>query len=385
MTALRSAPTGSAAGDPYRPYRLVGTLLAVLVLCLAGLEQARNALYPVDRDFVSFWGAGRLALWGVPEGAYDREMLHALQAQAVTFETKAELPFAYPPAFLLLLLPFAAMPFAIGMAAWTLATTGGWLAVVRRMFPKSGWLALGFPPIFANAAIGQNGCLTASAFAGGLILLPRWPFLAGLVLGCLVLKPQLALLLPIALLAGWQWRAMAGAAASALALLLLGPLLFGTDATRGWIDQMPLYAEIARNGLVGWPKLASVYATAREMGVAASPALAIHAAVALLAAYAVWRVWRSDAVPGLKASILIAASLLASPYLFLYDQIILAVPLLWLAERWCPAGIVGALWLAPVAAIALAALGSIPINLGAIVPMMLVAVLWQRFKGRPAQ
>ena len=137
---------GTALGDPYGAYRTVGAAVVLLILGLIAVEWVRNVLHPSDRDFVSFWGAAKLTLSGSPARAYDNHALHALQAQFVTFRG-GEMPFAYPPAFLLLLLPFAAMPFAVGMILWSLATLGVWLTVIRRMFPRAGWLALGFPPL----------------------------------------------------------------------------------------------------------------------------------------------------------------------------------------------------------------------------------------------
>ena len=59
---------------------------------------------------------------------------------------------------------------------------------------------------------GHNGFLTALLLGGGLMLLDERPFVAGLLLGCLIYKPQFALVLPPLLLAGWNWRAIAGAA-----------------------------------------------------------------------------------------------------------------------------------------------------------------------------
>ena len=126
------------------------------------------------------------------------------------------------------------------------------------------------------------------------------------MLGCLILKPQMALLLPVAVLAARQWRAIFGAALSSTGLLLLGVAIFGLAATRAWIDQMPLYVSIARDGLVGWNKLASVYAAARQAGLDAGLAMTLHAVVAAAAAAAVWKIWRSDAEPTCKAAVLIA-------------------------------------------------------------------------------
>jgi arabinofuranan 3-O-arabinosyltransferase len=138
-----------------------------------------------------------------------------------------------------------------------------------------------------------------------------------------------------------------------------------------------LYADIARNGLVGWPKLVSVYAAARQAEISAGPAFVLHGGVALLACWAVWQVWRSDAEPHAKASVLIAATMLASPYLFFYDTVVLTVPLLFLAERRAPIPIVSMLWLAPIASIAMI---PGPINVGPLLPIALLILLWRRFR-----
>ena len=68
--------------------------------------------------------------------------------------------------------------------------------------PDTLWLALALPPVLVNAITGQAGFLTAALFVGGMALLPKRPFAGGLLLGLLVVKPQLGLVLPFALLAG---------------------------------------------------------------------------------------------------------------------------------------------------------------------------------------
>jgi hypothetical protein len=65
-----------------------------------------------------------------------------------------------------------------------------------------------------NAVGGQNSTWTAALFGGGLSLLERRPLLAGRLLGLLIYKPQLGLLIQVALLAGRHWRASKGVAVS---------------------------------------------------------------------------------------------------------------------------------------------------------------------------
>jgi glycosyl transferase family 87 len=285
------------------------------------------------------------------------------------------LPFPYPPAFLLLVIPFGLLPFAVGMAAWSAATFPLYFLAVKRMFPDSGWLPAAFPPVFVAAVIGQNSFVMAALLVGGLVLLQKRPFVAGLVLGCLILKPQMALLLPVAMLAARKWRTIFGAALSSTGILVLGVMVFGLAATRAWIDQMPLYVDIARNWLVGWQKLASVYAAARQAGLDAGVAMTIHGVIAAAAAAAVWKIWWSDADHGCKAAALIAGTMLVSPYLFLYDAVALVVPFLWLAKQKADPALLAMAWCLPIVTVAQITVMAGPVNLNPLTPIVLLVLI----------
>ena len=368
------------ADAPYAPYRFVGHACALIVLAAVAWEFIANVRHPSDRDFLSFWAAAKMALAGTPWLAYDNGALHALQSAVATFSIAGgEMPFPYPPAYLLLVLPFGLLSFPAGLIAWSLTTMAFYLFAGRRLFPDSGWLALAFPAVFANAAIGQNAFVTAGIFMLGLALLKRRPLAAGLVLGCLAIKPQLALLLPVALLAGRQWQAIAGAATSAAGILIGGLLLFGVASTEAWLHQLPLYAQIGRDGLVGWHKLVSVYAAARQAGLDTGAALIVHGLVVLVAAGVVWPVWRCDGDVRAKAAILAAATPLASPYVFHYDGLILVPAFLWLARQTISPAIVLALWCIPLLMIS-QLLAAQPLNLGPVAPLALMALLLQRWR-----
>jgi hypothetical protein len=371
---------GSAAVDPYRTYRLVGNAFAAIIVAALVAEFIWNFRHPTSRDFLSFWGAAQLALAGHPEAAYDRAALHAVQSAVATF-TRGEMPFPYPPAYLLLVIPFGLLPFAAGMIAWSLGTLAFYVSAARRLFPRSGWLAAAFPAVFANAAIGQNAFVTAGIFMVGLTLLESSPLAAGAVLGCLIIKPQLALLLPVAMIAGRQWKAIAGAAMSSTGILILGFVVFGQAATAAWLHQLPLYAAIARDGLVGWSKLGSVYAAARLAGLASGPAILLHALVLVVAAAAVWRIWRSACDYGAKVAILSAATLLASPYVFFYDGVMLVPAFLWLARENTRPAILLALWCLPLLMLAeIAAFDGAGVNLNPVVPIALGALVYARWR-----
>jgi hypothetical protein len=298
--------------------------MAVLVILVAIAEFFWNASNPTDRDFISFWGAAQLALSGDPAAAYDQARLHEVQSAVVTFVNGDGMPFPYPPAFLLLVAPFGLLPFAVSLAVWSAATFAVFFVLIRRMFPQSGWLAAAFPPVFINAAIGQNAFVTAALFVGGMLLLQRRPFAAGLLLGCLVIKPQLGLLLPVAFSPRGSGEPLRRGN------LLPRPSGRGGRRLRrrcneAWLAQMPLYVNIGRDGLVGWHKMASVYAALRQAGAGLELAFGSTCWSLPRAAILVWRVWRSDADVTAKAGILAAATLLASPYVFPYDAVLLVV------------------------------------------------------------
>ncbi len=276
-------------------------------------------------DYYSFWNSSRLLLAGRVD------LVYALQPSALG----PLMPLAYPPAFLLFIWPAALVPFAPAFIAWVLATGAAYVAASRA--PK--WVALGNPSAAMNGMVGQNGFLTGAIMLAGLHLLARRPALGGAILGLMVIKPQLGLLLPVAVVAGRLWAAIPAAIGSAAALLAAAFLVFGADAWRGFLEVVPHYQALLAGGRWPWDRLASIFAFARWFGAGEPLAWALHIGVALAAAGLAWQSWRKDWES--KIPILAAGSLLVSPYLFTYDAVLLVAPLAWLAARrpWWALGI----------------------------------------------
>lgn len=306
-----------------------------------------NARHPYLMDFLSYWAAAILALGGHAANAYDVALHHAVQERIFPFDSR--MPFAYPPPYLLLILPIGLLPYWISAAAWIGVTLSAYVAIVRRVMPEFVSVAIAFPPVAICGVIGQNGFLTATLFIGGISALGKRPLLAGLILGCLVIKPQLGLLLPLAFLAGREGKAFAGAALSVATLILLSILAFGLGPWRGFFEMAALSGSVATQGLAGWHKMASVFASLRLAGVAAPLAWAVHAAVAALGSVLVWNVWRQTRDPLTRAAILAPATVLISPYLYVYDQVMLVVSFYWLARIGASRGLLIALFLLPLA------------------------------------
>ena len=278
---------------------------------------------PKPVDFLSFWAAGRMVAEGAGAQIYDIEAHRAVERSV---SAVGILPFPYPPPFALMLAPFGLLPFGLAFAAWV-ALTGGFYVWAARPWMQDR-IALAQPSVLVNGFIGQNAFLTSGFFLAGLHLLRTRPTMAGAVLGLLVIKPQLAVMLPVAMIAGRHWQAIAGGALSAFVVLLVGLVTLGGKFYTAFFEMLSTYTGFVTQSRWPWRELASVYALLRYFGVAAGIAMSIHVAVAAVAALMVWHSWRQDR-PG-KEAVLAAATLLGTPYLLTYDGVLLGLPVAWL-------------------------------------------------------
>jgi len=159
----------------------------------------------------------------------------------------------------------------------------------------------------------------------------RRPWLAGCFLGLLTYKPHLGLLFPIVLIAAGRWRVFAAAAATATALSLASLAAFGPDAWYAFVHALAAGSQSTLSqGSTGWGKLQTTYGFVRWLGGSEVLAWSVHGLVVVTCAIALCVLWRSRIPFVLKAAALATGALLATPYLFLYDLIAVAVPMAFL-------------------------------------------------------
>jgi arabinofuranan 3-O-arabinosyltransferase len=204
-----------------------------------------------------------------------------------------------------------------------------YLAVMRAIVGRSFGLLLAaaFPVVFTNTLVGQNGFLTASLIGGTLVLMPRWPVLSGICLGLLSYKPQYGLLFPLVLIAAAQWRVFFTAGVVAVLMAMLSWLAFGTESWQAFFHWMPMFNKaFLVEGRAPWGKMQSIFALTRYFGGPESFAWMLQWIMSATVAVALALLWRSRKVQyPLKAAALVAGTLLVTPYLFLYDEMVLAV------------------------------------------------------------
>jgi len=241
-------------------------------------------------------------------------------------------PFLYPPHYLLLLLPFGAMPPAIGVTAFLLVSFALMAAALTLVSEKRDerllyiLSALLSPAAAIAVWLGQNTFLTAALLVGGFALTKRRPILAGILLGVLTYKPQFWLMVPIALIAARQWKTLAAALGSAALLALTSLVVLGPGPWQDWLSLMTAPSALFEH----WQTLArlngqSLYACATLLGASPLFANALQLAGAALAGAAVWRCFRGPFPADLGIAVLLAATVFAAPHIIDYDALLLCI------------------------------------------------------------
>ena len=298
------------------------TLIALIALADGGtivFELTTQGERWVNRMFL-FWGWSRfLHQIAPPALIYDPHALYRFELGLPGARPK-DLPFAYPPPSLLLIWPLGLMRPVVALLAWSAAGFGAYgLACWRG---RGGWrvalLAAIAPSTLVALYYAQNSLLVAALLIGGCRLLGRRPALGGVLFGLMIVKPQFALLLPVALIAARQWRAIFAAGATVTLMCAASVAAFGLACwTRLPAALAGLAAVVAHHRLLD--HLApTITGGMRVLGVGADGTRAAQVAAMLAAAGAVWFAWRRGP-SALAVAALMVGGFLATPYAFLYD------------------------------------------------------------------
>lgn len=279
-------------------------------------------------DFTVYWSAARLAEQGSPEDVYDVRELWAEERRLVS--NSEAFPWHYPPQFLLMLRPFAQLPYWAALATWTIL---GLVALTWAVHATGarGWAtpAVSLLGVGVNVAFGQNGMFTGAILGGGFALLESRPGVAGAILGLLTYKPHFAPIVFIVLLASRRWTALAGAVVSAGCLAGLSLGVFGLDTWHAYVDDLRVAADVLYEP-GAWEKMPSLTAMLMLFDVPRPATQLAQALWSLAVVAAVVHVWRSgQAVPARNAAA-VAGVFAASPYVFVYDLAALAPAYGWL-------------------------------------------------------
>jgi hypothetical protein len=338
LGGLRSTPAALTGWlrTRLRPIAIVWSL-AALALYLADLSRqlqvglTDGVSRPFGDDYVNYWSAAVLAWSGQAARVYDLAGFHEFQASVVG-PTLQGYYYSYPPVLLLLTAPLALLPYVPGLFAWLGASWFAFYRTLRLATPKHALLlALACPAMLVNAVAGQNGAWTAALVGGGLALVDRRPMLAGGLFGLLIYKPHLGLMLPLALIAGRRWKALAAAAVVAGALVVLSAGIFGSDVWKEYLHNTEMFRRSTLEGGEGvWHRMVSVFVFARRLGFDVFDAYALQAAAGICGALLVIVAWYRDLDSSVRNSVVVVATLVAVPYIQDYDLVVCTFVAAWI-------------------------------------------------------
>jgi Glycosyltransferase family 87 len=241
----------------------------------------------------------------------------------------------YSPITMLLCWPLASLSYVHGFFAWiglglalciwSLSWLTGWELAV--------FASIGTPAAFINILLGQTGYYTAALLAWGLMLVVRRPLPAGILLAMLCCKPQLGILVAVALAAGGHWRVLAVTAATLIGLAAASAIVLGPHTWIDFFNRLVPQRHFMESRVPAWSWMPTVFAMMRLLGTGLPGAYLIQGVSAISAALSVAALWRGQCPHGLKCAGLVIATFLATPYAWDYDAVVLMFSAAWLANE----------------------------------------------------
>ena len=237
---------------------------------------------------------------------------------------------SYPPDYLLAVLPFGLLPPAVAVLSFDLLSLLILLVALRACGFDARFTAavLLSPAALANLYDNTNGALFAALLIAGLFLAEKRPYVAGVLIGLVTMKPQLGVLIPVFWLARGNWRGILAAALTSVSLVIASASAFGwTSWTMFATRVMPFMSRVLVQ-LTAKPHhgpramIMSVFSLAQQLGLGFHVATALQATttIAALALAAVLGRTRAAPVPCIIAALLLLTTL-ATPYIWYYDMI----------------------------------------------------------------
>jgi hypothetical protein len=273
-------------------------------------------------DLTFYYAAAQVGLSHGWQSIYDlRLQQEALDALGSRIQIAELARFISPPPVAWLAVPLTLLPFRAAYFVWSALLLGalGWTWYLAA--PGAGRVrlihlaaAIGWLPVIYGLQLGQPGIFVALGVAGCYALLRGGrPFWAGVALGALVLKPQLAFLVPPALLLSGRYRAFWGSVVAVGALALIAAVAVGPSGIATYQERLsfaagvPVNRELTLAGIIGTTAVARV----------------IQIAVAIWSLILVYR-FRGRGNEWIFIPALVGG-LVASPYLHLDDLVMLGL------------------------------------------------------------
>lgn len=330
--------------------RIVSAIFwATVVIATFATPGIRNlANHLKGEDFVQIYTLAHAAFEGHYPTLRTYSTFHARQVELVPESAPERYLPVYPPTAAMMFRPFAALSYgwaalawaALSIAVYGLVVWGSWRPERDLLADRSFVVAAGaaFPPFILLILYGQTTTIPLAAFfLAWAALRAGRPFIAGLALGLLSVKPQFAIAICLVLALTTSWRILLGMGLAVLAQVSLVAWMLGIQALEAYLETVRGIRSVEY--LLepsGW-RMHSIRTLTRLIPEPAGELLWGVSSLILIVLAA--RVWRSRAPVGPRFGILVIASVLVNPHLFAYDAVVLVLPFIWIGgwiERTLP-------------------------------------------------
>jgi len=140
------------------------------------------------------------------------------------------------------------------------------------------------------------------------------------------------MLVLFALLVGRFWKTLIAALATSLMLMFASYIVFGHEVWHTYFTVMSLPMKLLEIGWAPWSIMPTFFAATLSAGFDAKAAYLVQGMVMLVVIGGVAWVWMSKTNLALRGSVLTLSLLMFTPYAFIHELALMALPLGWLWE-----------------------------------------------------
>ena len=341
-----------AAGSPPRLLLFLPFLFLVGVLSFSPnfrWDDSVPRTDPFGADFLQEWVGGQIVLSTGRARLYDLDFVQTYQhdESIIGFQWPSEsfFPMVYPPFHYYLVSPFSNLSYRTAVFLWAVLSTlafsitgllaHGFYPQCRRVFSVWFIAALIFAPWLICLNMGQKSVLLLFLFTATFLLQhQRHPFWAGFVFGLVAIKPQLGLVIGLAMVIKRQWWFVLGSGCSVGLLVgiswLIEPSLWSDfiQVVKGMGDYVETsgYQLPESHNFWGAAELSLAFlppAVVKVVAAFASLVTVVFVSVSLRG-----RIEPTKSAYAIQFSVMVLATILISPHFYTYDLTILLLPLL---------------------------------------------------------
>lgn len=291
----------------------------------------------LGRDLVNTWQYGVAAFTENPALNYDPAVYNAQLDQIIPGIDYPYQQWSYPPHFMLLAAPFGLMGYNGFYIFYMVSSLLMYWVLIAKPFDSADVRMALFlaPPLVFCLISGNLSVYIAVILVTVFRRMDTNPILAGALIALLTVKPQIGFLFPIYLLASGRRKVFIAAAVSTLIFIGASVMIHGMAPWESYIgfgigQQAELITNSAATILGMMPTLATNLGI---LGIPMQIGTIIQLIVTLPLVLAMIYLCRTQKEPFLQYGVFLAVSFAVTPYLMVYDTVILAWLMLCLLTR----------------------------------------------------